>query len=126
MINKIGKITIYVNNQEDAKEFWIKKLGFVIKEEHLLGNTTWLEVAINKDEFTTFILYDKELMKQQNPTASVEHPSIILSTLNIEEAYNKMKEKNIEVGDLLQMPYGKMFIFKDQDNNSYILREDKE
>ena len=25
MIKKIGKITIYVNNQEEAKAFWIRK-----------------------------------------------------------------------------------------------------
>ncbi|MRZ28154.1 VOC family protein, partial [Paeniclostridium sordellii] len=26
MINKIGKITIYVENQEEAKRFWIEKM----------------------------------------------------------------------------------------------------
>ena len=30
MIKKIGKITIYVNNQEEAKAFWTEKLNFVI------------------------------------------------------------------------------------------------
>ena len=31
MVNKIGKITIYVNNQDEAKKFWIEKMGFVVK-----------------------------------------------------------------------------------------------
>ena len=26
MINKIGKITLYVNNQEEAKKFWTEKI----------------------------------------------------------------------------------------------------
>ena len=60
MIKKIGKITIYVNNQEEAKAFWTEKLNFVIKLEQPMGpNMTWLEVGPNECEFTTFILYDK-------------------------------------------------------------------
>ena len=31
MINKIFKITIYVNNQEEAKKFWVDKMGFEVK-----------------------------------------------------------------------------------------------
>ena len=57
MIRKIGKITIYVNNQEEAKAFWTEKLNFVIKLERPMGpNMTWLEVGPNECEFTTFIL----------------------------------------------------------------------
>jgi lactoylglutathione lyase len=36
-----------------------------------------------------------------------------------------MRENGVEVGELMIMPYGKMFSFKDQDNNEYMLREDK-
>ncbi|SFF05468.1 hypothetical protein SAMN05192532_1147 [Alteribacillus iranensis] len=33
MINKVGKVTVYVQDQEKAKEFWLNKLGFVLKLE---------------------------------------------------------------------------------------------
>lgn len=126
MINKIGKITIYVNDQEQAKKFWTEKLNFVVKLEQTMGpNMKWLEIAPNESEFTTFVLYDKNMMIAQNPNANVEHPSILLSTIDIEKSYNEMKENGVEVGELMNMPYGKMFSFKDQDNNEYLLREDK-
>ncbi|MBI6874439.1 VOC family protein [Clostridium aciditolerans] len=125
MINKIGKITLYVNNQDEAKKFWTEKLNFVVKFEQPMGpNMKWLEVGPSEGEFTTFVLYDKNLMMAQNPATNVSHPSIILSTTDIENAYNKMKENGVEVGDLMNMPYGKMFSFKDQDGNEYLLRED--
>lgn len=125
MINKIGKITLYVNNQDEAKKFWTEKLNFVVKFEQSMGpNMKWLEVGPSEGEFTTFVLYDKNLMMTQNPSTNVSHPSIILSTTDIENAYNKMKENGVEVGDLMNMPYGKMFSFKDQDRNEYLLRED--
>lgn len=126
MINKIGKITLYVNNQEEAKSFWIEKLGFVVKFEQAMGpNMKWLEVGPSEEEFTTFVLYDKNLMIAQNPKANVTHPSILLSTKDIESAYSEMKKKSVKAGELMNMPYGKMFSFEDQDGNEYLLREDK-
>lgn len=126
MINKIGKITLYVNNQEEAKKFWTEKLNFVVKFEQAIGPTMkWLEVGPSENEFTTFILYDKNAMLSQNPSANVLHPSVILSTSDIENAHNKMKENGVEVTDIKTMPYGKMMFFKDQDGNDYMLREDR-
>ena len=126
MINKIGKITLYVNNQEEAKKFWTEKMNFVVKFEQAMGpNMKWIEVAPNESEFTTFVLYDKNLMKSQNPNTSVEHPSVLLSTTDIDAAYKQIKENGVEAGELMNMPYGKMFSFKDQDGNSFMLREDK-
>lgn len=126
MINNISKITIYVEDQEAAKEFWVNKLKFVIKFEQQMGpNMKWIEVAPSENSQTTFILYDKSLMKVQNPNMNVEHPSIILSTTDIDKAYSEMQNNSVEVGELMTMPYGRMFSFKDLDKNDYMLREDK-
>ena len=126
MRNKIGKIGIYVNNQEEAKNFWTEKLNFVIKiEEEIKPNITWLEVAPNECEFTSFILYDKNLMLSQNPSININHPNIVLSTNNIEESYNELKQNGVELSEIMVMPYGKMFSFKDQDGNEYLLKEDE-
>ncbi|EFV75213.1 MULTISPECIES: VOC family protein [Cytobacillus] len=125
MINKIGKITVYVEDQEQAKDFWLNKMGFVLKLEQPMGqNAAWIEVGPSNDEFTTLVLYSKEAMKQQNPSA-VAHPSILFSTSDIEAAYEQMKQNGVEVEDMLKMPFGTMFTFKDQDGNNYLLREDK-
>ena len=126
MMNKIGKITIYVNNQEEAKEFWTKKMNFVVKLEQPMGpNMKWLEVGPSEDSFTTCVIYEKNLMLAQNPQANVGHPNIILSTDDIESTYNEMKTNEVEVGEIMKMPYGSMFKFKDMDGNDYLVREDK-
>lgn len=125
MIKKIGKITVYVQDQEQAKDFWINKLGFIVKFEQPMGpNLTWLEVGPSEDEFTTLVLYSKSLMEQQKPS-KVAHPSILFSTTDIDSAYEKMNQNGVKVGDLQKMPFGSMFTFYDQDGNEYILREDK-
>ena len=126
MINNIGKITLYVNNQEEAKEFWTKKMKFVVKLEQPMGpNMTWLEVGPSEEAFTTFIIYEKNLMSAQYPQANVLHPNVILSTNDIEETYNEIKSNDIETTEIMKMPYGSMFKFKDQDGNDYLVREDR-
>ena len=98
MINKIGKITIYVNNQEEAKEFWTKKLNFIVKFEQAMGpNMKWIEVGPSDDEFTTFVLYDKNMMKMQNPNASVDLGGRRMSKRDIESTYKEMQENKVEV-----------------------------
>ena len=100
-------------------------MGFVCHEQQMGPNFKWMEVRPNEGAVTSFIIYEKELMQKKNPTANVGHPNVILSTQEIEKAYDQMKENGVEVGELQVMPYGKMFSFKDQDGNAYLLREDK-
>ncbi|MCG7344924.1 VOC family protein [Sporosarcina sp. ACRSL] len=125
LINKVGKITVYVEDQEQAKEFWLQKLGFVLKFEQQMGpNAAWIEVGPSDNEFTTIVLYSKAAMEKQQPS-KVAHPTILFSTTDIESAYEKMKQNEVKVGDMLKMPFGTMFKFYDQDGNEYLLREDK-
>ncbi|MBB6622368.1 VOC family protein [Clostridium gasigenes] len=125
MINNIGKITLYVNDQDEAKKFWVEKLNFVVKFEQQMGPAMkWLEVGPSENEFTTFVLYDKNMMASQNPKINLGHPSIILSTNDIDKTYDELKENNVEVGELMKMPYGSMFKFNDQDGNEYLIRQD--
>lgn len=125
MINKIGKITVYVNDQEQAKDFWLNKVGFVLKFEQAMGpNMSWIEVGPSEDEFTTLVLYSKSAMEKQNPSA-VAHPNILFSTTDVEAAHTQMKENGIDVEEVQKLPYGSMFTFRDQDGNRYMLREDK-
>lgn len=75
---KIGKITIYVEDQEQAKDFWINKVGFVLKFEQPMGRgMAWIEVGPEND-FATLVLYSKALMKKQKPE-NVAHPTLFLA-----------------------------------------------
>ena len=78
-----------------------------------------------RSSYIIHYLWKRINAKKKKPTANVGYPNVILSTQEIEKAYDQMKENGLEVGELQVMPYGKMFSFKDQDGNAYLLREDK-
>ena len=125
VVNYIAKVTIYVNNQEEAKQFWTEKMGFICHEQPMGPHFKWMEVRPKEAEKTSFVIYEKELMLKQNPKANVSHPNVILSTADIVGAYQQLQANGVKVGELQIMPYGKMFTFEDQDHNIYLLREDQ-
>ena len=46
MINAISKVTLYVNNQEEAKAFWTERVGFEVRSEEQMGpDMKWIEVG---------------------------------------------------------------------------------
>ncbi len=64
-------------------------------------------------------------MEKECPAVDTEYKKVILSTEDLESAHEQMKANGVEVTDIVQMEYAKLFTFKDQDNNEYLLREDK-
>ena len=124
MLDAIRKITLYVHDPEAALRFWTEQCHFVKRADHRMGPVRWLEVAPSDAAPTSFVLYDKALMQQQNATVCVGHPSVILSTDNAERTYEQMKADDVAVGSLQQMPYGTMFTFQDPEGNSYLVRQE--
>ena len=124
MLDAIRKLTLYVHDPEAALRFWTEQCHFVKRADHRMGPVRWLEVAPSDASPTSFVLYDKALMQQQNATVCVGHPSVILSTDNAERTYEQMKADDVAVGSLQQMPYGTMFTFQDPEGNSYLVRQE--
>ena len=124
MLDAIRKITLYVHDPEAALRFWTEQCHFVKRADHRMGPVRWLEVAPSDASPTSFVLYDKALMQQQNATVCVGHPSVILSTDNAERTYEQMKADDVAVGSLQQMPYGTMFTFQDPEGTSYLVRHE--
>ena len=87
MLDAIRKITLYVHDPEAALRFWTEQCHFVKRADHRMGPVRWLEVAPSDASPTSFVLYDKALMQQQNATVCVGHPSVILSTDNADRTY---------------------------------------
>jgi catechol 2,3-dioxygenase-like lactoylglutathione lyase family enzyme len=46
MIQKLSHVTLFVKNQEDAKNFYVNKLGFKVHTDHTMdGGFRWLTVV---------------------------------------------------------------------------------
>jgi lactoylglutathione lyase len=122
MITKIDKLTIYVESQDEAKAFWTEKMGFVVTAEEPMGtDASWIEISPQGNDLTSIVLYSKPLMQQQSPE-SVAHPSIIFASSNIDQLWDSLQQSGVELSDIQQCPFGKMFDFRDNEGNPYMVR----
>ena len=46
MIQRLSHVTLFVNNQDEAKDFYVNKLGFEVRTDHTMDNGfRWLTVG---------------------------------------------------------------------------------
>ncbi|WP_026907389.1 VOC family protein [Paucisalibacillus globulus] len=123
MINIVGQIMLYVSNQDEAVKFWTEKVGFsVISEENGQG-MRWIEIAPTKDAETSIILHNKEIVARMSPELDLGTPSLMFFSDRFEQLYSDLKSKNVVVGEIVDMPSGRVFNFADSENNYFAVME---
>jgi len=124
MINKVGQIMLYVNNQEECVKFWTEKLGFsVIADENNGQGMRWIEIAPTQEAETSIVLHNKELVAKMQPELNLGTPSLLFFTENLDELHRDLKNKNIKVGEIVNMPSGRVFNFADDEENYFAVME---
>lgn len=116
MIQQVGKIMLYVEDQEKAKEFWVEKVGFSVVEDQTQDSIRWIEITPTQDTQTHFVLHNKTIIAELEPELILGTPSLLFFTQNIEELYTEFKEKGITVGELVSTPTGRGFNFSDPED----------
>ncbi|CWV17382.1 TPA: VOC family protein [Listeria monocytogenes] len=124
MVEKIGQVMLYVENQAAVRDFWVEKLDFVVVSEEVVnGEIQWIEIAPTKGVETTFVLQNKKKVAGMNPEMNLGTPSILLFGNNVAELYEEYKDKGITVGDLVDLPMGRVFNFSDNEGNYFAICE---
>lgn len=123
MINKVGQIMLYVNNQDETLKFWTEKVGFIVVSEEDNGQMRWIEIAPTKEAETSIILHNKELIAKMQPELNLNTPSLMFYSENLDKLYKDFSDKNITVGELVNMPFGRVFNFADNEENYFAIME---
>jgi lactoylglutathione lyase len=124
VFSRVGQIMLYVKNQDAAVSFWTEKLGFVvISEEELDQGFRWIEIAPQKGAETSIILHNKEFVAKMSPELNLDTPSLMFFTENLEQLHQELSNKNITVGEIVNMPSGRVFNFADNEENYFAVME---
>ncbi|WNF24938.1 VOC family protein [Mesobacillus jeotgali] len=124
MINKIGQIMLYVNDQDAAVKFWTDKLGFVVNAEEDNGQgMRWIEISPSKESETSIVLHNKEFVAKMSPGVNLGTPSLMFYSENLEEFRSDLSNKNVFVGEIVNMPSGRVFNFADDEENYFAVME---
>ncbi|GEL04828.1 VOC family protein [Rummeliibacillus sp. G93] len=106
ILNQIGTVFIPVSNIEEARNWYCDILGLPIDGEILFGHLYVLPMN------GTGIVLDSKIYSEDN---IFKTPLFHLNTNNIEQAYEYMKGKNVEL--TTEIEHNHWFNFKDLDGN---------
>ncbi|MEK4670250.1 VOC family protein [Niallia sp. FSL R7-0271] len=124
MFSSVGQIMLYVHNQDEAVNFWTEKLGFaVISEENNNQGMRWIEIAPKEGAETSIILHNKEFVAKMSPGLNLATPSLMFFTDNLDQLYSELVNKKITVGEIVNMPSGRVFNFADNEENYFAVME---
>lgn len=120
MISRITHITIFVTNQEEAKEFFIQKLGFELHTDAMMGDgQRWLTLNA-KDQKDLEI----SLMIGTNPNQYI--PVLCIETDNCKKEYEELSAKGVTfMAEPKEEAWGTGVVFADPFGNMYYLNEPK-
>lgn len=124
MIKKLANVMLYVEDIDKAVDFWTNKMNFTLKEElELMENFKGYEVAPDMESETTIVMFPLEFIEKYSPEVSRETPSLMFEVENIEAVYEELKEKDVNVGELVEIPGMKTFNFNDGQDNYFAVSE---
>jgi predicted enzyme related to lactoylglutathione lyase len=132
MISRLSHATIYVKDQQRAKQFYTEKLGFEVRTDQTMGDFRWitvgpktqpdLEIVLMKpgapmwDAETTQKIFD--LMDRGAMGAGV------FETEDCHKTYEELKKRGVEfLSPPKERPYGVEATFKDDSGNWFSLTQ---
>lgn len=126
-MKKAIQLSVLVHDMDKAKEFYVDKLSFVVKEDRMFTeNWRYLTVAVDPSNETVIELVkaktskQKELVGKQAPDTAL----IMFETDDIERDVKQMKENGVVTyGKINTVPGGRGFGFQDLYGNELDLFE---
>jgi catechol 2,3-dioxygenase-like lactoylglutathione lyase family enzyme len=135
MIIKHSHTTLYVTDQDRAKDFYTEKLGFEVREDSRMGDFRWLTVAPKTQRDSCIILY----LLKPGPMMDAEACDAlrklldkgvlgggVLETDDCRRTYEELKAKGVAFfSEPKEMPYGIEALFRDDSGNFWSMGQKK-
>ena len=128
---KVSSAQLWVHDQDEALEFWTKKVGFEVRSDitmQELGGFRWLAVGpAGQEDFSIALLaipgppvMDEETKKQvEELMAKGFAGSVFLTADDVQASYEELKGRGVEFTEApSERPYGIDSEFRDPSGNT--------
>jgi catechol 2,3-dioxygenase-like lactoylglutathione lyase family enzyme len=135
MITKLSHATIYVLDQDRAKDFYVNKLGFECRDDARMGPFRWLTVGPKTQPDVRIIL----MAIAPSPMLAEDHVAAlrklveggalgggVFVTDDLRRDYEQLRAKGVEFSKPpSEEPYGFAAVFKDDSGNYFSFNEER-
>lgn len=133
MITGLSHATIFVDDQDDALEFYTKKLGFEVRTDAKMEGFRWLTVGSKDQPELEIVLmavqpgpmHDEATVAQMKELlAKGAMGAGVFKTSDCRATYDDLKSKGVEfLSEPAERPYGVEAVFKDNSGNWFSLTQ---
>jgi len=124
---RISLLSVYVDDQDTAIDFYTKKLGFILAEDVPFGPQRWVTLRLPDDEVTSITLnlaetdQDRALIGKQGGS----QPLFVIVTDDCMGEYRRMKQAGVRFdGEPVVQPYGTGVTLEDLYGNKIYLNQE--
>jgi len=131
MLKQLTQVNVWVHDQDEALEFYTKKLGFELREDVTvpeMGNFRWLTVGVPGQDVALVLMaipgppvFDEETRSQiQSLMAKGAAGGLFFSTDDCRTTFEELKARGVEfMQEPTEQPYGIDAGFRDPSGNQY-------
>ncbi|HWL15813.1 MAG TPA: VOC family protein [Opitutus sp.] len=133
MIARLSHTTVFVKNQDSAREFYTKKLGFSVTNDVRLGTFRWLTVRAPEQKDLEIALLDPAAMFDDEPEIREKFSQLmdagklgagVFQTADCEKTYEELKARGVTFRHPPERrPYGIEAILEDDSGNWFSLTQ---
>lgn len=121
VIGGVIQVVIEVEDQDRAKQFWTKKLGFELVQDAPYGNERWLEVR-TPDRAVTLVLDLRKGPRQATPDSALPTSNVMFYTHDLQQTYQELTARGVEFPQPpVRQPFGWWSLFADPDGSRFAL-----
>lgn len=90
MFKHLKFVSIPVENQDRALNYYTNTLDFSLKKDEVYGENRWIEISLPNAQTYFLLEKDPEALKR-----SQDKPSIVLIVDNVKDAYKALRSRNV-------------------------------
>ncbi len=126
MIDRVGTVCVFVQDQDRAKEFYTKVLGFELRTDAPLypgATSRWIAVA-PKGAATEVILYLPDENWEHYRQVVGKSQAVSFSVADLKKLHADLKAKGVKfLQEPDKQPWGTFAIIQDSEGNGLLLTE---
>lgn len=118
------EIILYVNDVVKVRDFWKMALDAKVFDEETMPDGS-LNSNLRVSDQVVLCLFNKKFIAEYSPEISLEVPSLIFNTADIQRSFTKIKSLGLSVGDVVDNKGQKLFNFSDPEGNYFVIAESR-
>ena len=123
MINRFGKVMVYVNDPTAVAAFWVAKIGFTkVAQQDMNNQVLCIELAPNEASDCHLVLFNRAIVEEMSVGVSLGTPSILFGSYDIEGMRSDLISKGVTVGEIVDMG-SRTFNFADVEGNYFAVEQ---